>query len=258
MRKILCILLSTLFLLSLAACGSKANSAPDGNTNPPTEATENTDIPETTTPPTEVPATKTISDPENGTVLNVDLTVRGEIKANAPDIHSNQFILEEYSVEMPIPIATLKELGWAFPEAKYNALKDQLLKPERTTTFVSADLKDEDGNIIVLQRVYNSSPEEKPFDDCALSEFLLYDYNFNDTFGGITLPGGICMNSTAADVIAVFGEPENNPYFARVSVSESNISYYDHCDTDISYSFSFHNTDQKNGQIYCVHITWDY
>lgn len=259
MKKIFCILSSALLLLSLVACSNEADSSHSNIENPTTAATENLDISAATTPSTEPPASTTVSDPTSGTVLNVDLTVRGEIKEDAPNIHANQLILEGNSVEMPIPISALNDMGWTLPEAKYNVLKDRLLKPQRTTTFVSADLKDEDGNSITLQRVYNSFSEEKHFGDCALSEFLLWDHNINDTFDGIILPGGICMNSTAADVIAVFGKPENNPYFARVSVSESGISYYDHIDTNVSYVFSFHDADagQRNGQIYCLHIIWD-
>lgn len=266
MKKMFSFLMCLALVTSLAACGE--NEQPDSDKNSSVQTTGQKKIEEATntaneTEETEPTEEKIISDPATGTVLKVDLSVKGEIKENAPDMHANQFLLNGVTVEMPIAMSSFYDLGWSIPESHYVQIKDELLEPERTTALISYFLTDPEGNKIDLIRVVNEADTEATIDACAVSEFqMTTSYYQEEWFDDLILPGGICLRSTAADIIAVFGEPENNPYFNKVSVSEAGISYKDHKDNGLSYYFSFYDNEDWNGElegkIYALRIEKDY
>lgn len=270
MKKIISVLLCLILVMSFVGCGENAEQNVDDSdkaqSSQPTEdsesSTETNQTDDEVIPETE-PVPLVISDPNNGTILEIDLSIRGEIRTDAPDIHTNQMILNGVTVEMPIQMSAMYASGWYMPESYYEQIKDSLLKPNKTTSLISYFLKNEEDQRINLLRVFNEANTEATIDSCAISEFSIgTNYFYNDRMiADLILPGGICMKSTAADVIAVFGMPENNPYFNQVAVSESGISYYDHKDTGVSYHFSFYSKDRSSeweGYISTLRIVKDY
>ncbi len=263
MKKLLSFFMCLALVTSLVSCGKneQAHLSEDNSVLTTVQKEETSDT-ATETKETEA-VEKSIFDPENGAVLKINLSVKGEIKENAPDMHANQFLLNGVAVEMPIAISSFYDLGWSIPESHYVQIKDELLEPERTTSLISYYLTDTVGNKIELIRVVNEADTEATIDACAVSEFIMHtSYYQEEWFDGLILPGGISLKSTAADIIAVFGEPENNPYFNKVSVSESGISYKDHKDNGLSYHFSFYDSEdgsgELDGKIYALRIEKDY
>lgn len=270
MKKLISILLCLILILSLTACGdTDANTA---NTNsaetetqeiPTTTATNGTTAATNGSTTTTAPNNATIdkvADPEDGTILNTDITVRGEIKTNAPAINSGEFILEGTTMQFPFEGSALVNAGWKFSEN--TTAKDELLNPNSTTSLISFHLYDTDGNQVLLYEAVNNSDSEKPVLECQISSLGINTYSLNETFGDLIFPGGICLRSTAADVLAVYGTPENNSNFERVEVSEHSIRYVENKASGLCYYFNFYGSEDANGElngyIESIRISTDY
>lgn len=267
MKRLITTLLCVALVVSLAGCvkveltgmntGTEAPQAQDTSS----AATSNEEPQEGTTNPSkpEVSVDEKIEDPDDGTVLDVDLTKRGQIKSG-PDMSANEFVLDGITLELPFAASKLFDKGWHFSENSTAA--EELLDPNTTTNLVSFYLYNSDGSSIMLEQAVNDSDTAKPVGECDISAIGIHTYELTEAFGDLILPGGICLYSTAADVVSVYGTPENNEYFESVTVSEHGIGYIDHKDTGLSYSFHFYDSEdydgQLEGQIASVSITTDY
>ena len=262
MKKVIALLLAVCMLaVTLAGCGAKDSTA--GNEIPTqtdkTQDKTDTTISEPSISPTEVAIDK-IVDPEDGTTLDVDLTVRGEIKSNAPAMNSDEFILEGTTMQLPFAGSVLTNQGWHFPE--YTSAIDTVIDPNSTTNLISFSVYDTDGNEMLLYQAVNDSDSAKPVLECQISSFAADTLSLNETFGDLILPGGICIYSTAADVIEIFGTPENNSDFESVYVYESGIYYVENKVSGLCYYFSFYDSEDYNGEangyIRKIRISTDY
>ena len=249
MKKVIALLLTVCVLVAtLPGCGVKDGAA--GN-DIPTQTNKSqdeadTNMPEPSTSPTETDIDK-IADPEDGTILDVDLTVRGEIKNNAPVMNSEEFILEGTTMQMPFSGSVLSDNGWHFSEN--NTAKDSVVAPNSTTNLVSFYIYDTDGNEMILRQAINDSDSEKPVLECQISSFKVDTFSLNESFGDLILPGGICLFSKAADVIKVFGSPKNNGNFERVEVLEHGIRYVENKKSGLCYYFGFYSSEDYNGEL---------
>ena len=264
MKKVLAIILCLALVITLAACGKNTESMPDNEQSPTKQETtattavneEQTEI-TTATSPKEIGK---ITDPEDGTVLDVDLSIRGEIKDNAPSLNSGDFILEGKTMQLPLAGSALTDEGWHFSEN--GTAKDTKLKPNTTTNLVSFHIYDADGNEMLLYQAVNDSDSEKSALECQISSFGVDTFSLNESFGDLVLPGGICLFSKAADVIEVFGTPENATNFERVEVFEHSIRYVEHNESGLCYTFSFYSSEDYNGElkshIRMIKISTDY
>lgn len=262
MKKIVGLLLTISMLAAvLAGCNMK-NSAAESDTLLQTEKIQDetdTKIPESSSPSSEVTINK-IVDPEDGTILDVDLTVRGEIKSKAPSMTTGEFILEGTTMQLPFDGVALSDKGWHFSEN--SSAKDTVIDPNSTTNLVSFYIYDTDGNEMLLYQAINDSDSAKPVLECQISSFRADTLSLDETFGDLVLPGGICLYSTAADVIEIFGTPEKNSHFESVYVYESGIYYVDNKDSGLCYDFRFYDSEDYNGElngyIRSIRISTDY
>lgn len=262
MKKVVVLFLTACMLVAtLAGCGAKDSTAGNDIPAQTDKAQDETDtnMPEPSTPSTEVIIDK-IADPEDGTILDVDLTARGEIKSNAPAMNSGEFILEGATMQLPFAGSALTDKGWHFSEN--SSAKDELLDPESVTNLVSFYIYDANGNEMLLYQAINNSDSAKPVLECQISSFAADTFSLNETFGDLILPGGICLYSTAADVIEIFGTPENNSNFENVYVYEHGIYYVENKGSGLCYYFSFYSSEDYNGElnghIRSVRISTDY
>ncbi len=247
MKKLLLLLLTICVLtVTLIGCGDK-NSTTDNDNSMPTnnEITESDTNKNNATSSDEAVANK-IADPEDGTILDVDLTVRGEIKSNAPAINSGEFILEGTTMQLPFNGSALTDKGWHFSEN--TSAKDTVVDPNATTNLVSFYIYDTDGNEMILRQAINDSNTEKNVLECQISSFEVDTLSLTENFGDLILPGGICLFSKAADVIEVFGAPENNSNFERVEVFEHSIKYVENKQSGLCYRFTFYSSEDYNGE----------
>lgn len=262
MKKVVTLLLAVCMLaVTLAGCGAKDSTAENympSQTDKTLDETA-TKMPESSSSSSEVTVNK-IVDPEDGTILDVDLNVRGEIKSNAPAMNSGEFILEGTAMQIPFAGSVLSDKGWHFSEN--NSAKDTVIDPNSTTNLVSFYVYDADGNEILLYQAINDSDAVKPVLECQISSFAVDTFSLNETFGDLILPGGICLYSKAADVIEVFGAPENNSNFERVEVFEHGIKYVENKESGLCYYFSFYSSEDYNGEangyIRSIRISTDY
>ena len=256
MKKVVALFLTACMLAAvLAGCGAKNSPAETGKTPVETDTT----IPEPSTSTNEVTINK-IVDPRDGTVLDVDLNVRGEIKSNAPALNAGELILEGTTMQFPFAGSALTDKGWHFSEN--STAKDAVLDPNSTTNLVSFYIYDSDGNSLLLRQAINVSDSAKPVLECQISSFRADTFFLYENFGDLVLPGGICLFSKAADVIEVFGTPENNRNFERVEVFEHSIRYVENKESGLCYDFGFYSSEdydgRLNGQIRSISIYTDY
>ena len=205
MKKVVAFLLAICMLaVTLIGCDAKDSTA--GNDIPTQTDKEqvetDTKMTEPSTSSNEVTINKVV-DPEDGTILDVDLTVHGEIKSNAPAMNSGECILEGTTMQLPFAGSALSDKGWYFSEN--SSAKDTVIDPNSTTNLVSFYIYDTDGNEMLLYQAINDSDSAKPVLECQISSFAADTFSLNETFGDLILPGGICLYSTAADVIEIFG-----------------------------------------------------
>lgn len=266
MKRILMPVLCFVLVLSMVACGGANQPAEEqGNVQAPVQELVEEDQQEEQSAEEpkkeEQPAVEgKVVDPEDGTELTVDLTKRGKIENSAPAMNSGEFILEGVTLSLPFAASKLMDNGWHFSEN--STAGEELMDAQATTNLVSFYLYDDDGNEILPMQVINNADTAKTFAECEVTELKVHASEVGESFGGLILPGGICMNSTAADIIEVFGMPENNPYFDTVFVSDDGIQYIDHKETGFSYIFSFYTAEDSegelNGNIYSVMIEMEY
>ncbi len=254
MKKVLAALLCVAFVISLVACGKNTQGESGVEKTPTKQETKATETTKAPTEPTSAKQEATlpkeenakIADPEDGTVLNVDIAARGEIKSNAPAMGSGEFILEGKTMQMPLSGAALANEGWHFSDN--NTAKDAKLKPNTKTNLISFYIYDADGNEMMLEEAVNNSDTEKTVLECDITKFSIDLFGLSDTFADLILPGGICLYSKAADVIEVFGMPENNSNFESVEVYEDGIRYVEHKESGLCYYFSFYSSEDYNGE----------
>ncbi len=262
MRKVVALLLAACMLaVTLAGCGAK-NNAVENELPTQTDKVQvetDTKMTEPSTPSSEDTINK-IKDPKDGTILDIDLAVRGEIKSNAPAMNSGEFILEGVTMQLPFAGSALSDKGWQFSEN--STAKDAVIDPKSTTNLISFYIYDTDGNEMMLYQAINESDSAKPVLECQISSFEVDTFSLNQAFGDLILPGGICLYSTAADVIEIFGTPENNSNFENVYVYEHGIYYVENKESGLCYYFSFYSSEDYNGEangyIRSIRISTDY
>ena len=224
-------------MLSIVGCGNK-DTADNNSQGSDVQNSQDKDAGQ---------SNEKISDPEDGTVLEIDLSKKGDIKDDAPDINSNKIIFENKDIELPFSASVLFDNGWHFSSNTDAA--EKLMKPNSTTDLISFYLYNENGDEIMLRQAINNSDSEKRVQECDISAFYVDTTQITESFGDVILPGGICLTSTAADVISVFGKPENNKYFENVYVYDDGITYENHKESGYTYSFHFYNEEDYDGEL---------
>lgn len=248
MKRIVVMLICVVLVFCMAACGApaeKANTEAMPQQNQTSTQGTQANNPQNTGTATQPTTGNTTS--EIRTTLKVDLTKRGEIKSNAPSKNSDEFVLEGTTMRLPMEGSALSAQGWTYSEN--STAKDKLMDPGKTTNLVSFYLYDTDGNEMMLNQAVNNNSTAKPVLECQITSFTMDTFSLNEDFGDLVLPGGISLFSTAADVIAIFGEAENNADFDSVEVGEHYVKYVENKTSGLCYFFSFYSAEDYNGEL---------
>lgn len=188
-----------------------------------------------------------IVDPEDGTKFEIDTTIRGTIEENAAAVTSSEIVLDGIKIQLPFAASVLIDNGWSFPSSA--TAQENLLRANATTNLISFYAYSENGDELSLLQAVNNADTEKSIQECDITSFELSTISLTEDFGDCVLPGGISLYSTAADVLSVYGTPENNAYFETVYVYENGLRYENCKETGYSYSFRFFDEEDYEGQL---------
>lgn len=234
-----CLIFIFIFIMmvaTLAACDKKGSTANTDNK-------ESTNQTEQSSKENKEAAVGKITN-EDGEEFTVDTTATGEIKNDAEPISSNKISLGDKTYAFPMKMSELMADGWSLSEGyEY----ENEFEPNTTTNLISYNLKSSDGTEIMLDQVRNDSTTVKGIEDCVLTGFHIDEYYFSENFDFV-LPGGITKDSTAADVLSVFGDPNKTSDFKGYSYNlDDQLTYDQHSVSNICYSFTFYEDGTLSG-----------
>ena len=177
---------------------------------------------------------------ENGRRLKVDYETPGTIAEEAPGIGSKSFTLMGTTLEVPFLTSKLIENGWTFYS---ESVGQKMVSPETEANIMGFDMYLNDAAYLTLGRLQNTASGEKPATECYVTKLTI-----NMAEGvEFVLPGGITQASTAADVLAVYGDVLENDSFDHVQVGNTMLYYAEHKDTGLSFYFGFNEDGTLSG-----------
>lgn len=221
-------------ILMLAGCGNV------------TEETESSST-ETTEDTTE--ATIEGLEGENGKKLTVDFKTHGTVAEGAGDITGTTLEIGGLTLEIPVSIAALVENGWTFYSEETGA---KPVSPETEAEVMGFSLYRDEQAWIELSRVQNPLTEAAPISQCYATKITINTIDLTQEGVAFTLPGGITRNSTAADVLEIYGPVTENDFFESVTVNAHMIYYSQQETSGLCYFFNFND----DGTLQCVSITY--
>ncbi len=229
-RKLIVLLALCLCMGLLAGC----EGFDLGTTQPSTEPTEATE-------PTE--ETGGIVG-ENGTRLRVDYETPGTINPEAVPLDSTTIAISAMLYEMPITMSSLVNNGWVLYD---EAMGQQTVAGKTEANVLGFNLYQENVAYLDITSVKNDADGTKPILDCKITRLV---FNISGEHAGkldFVLPGGITGQSTAADVLAVYGDVLENDHFDHVQVGKTMLYYAENVQTGLSFYFGFNEDGTLNG-----------
>lgn len=156
--------------------------------------------------------------------LSVDVESTGVVSETPMD--QKKIIIAGKEYDFPFLASDLIDDGWYFDEY----VRENLAPVEADTIKNLSDINlyhDEYGFRIMLLLADNSGGEEKEIRDCLIAKIgINSSMSDNPENIDIVLPGGITWQSTAADVVSVYGAAENNPNFLQVKFDGCSADYF--------------------------------
>lgn len=228
MKRLICATLTLLLLLT--ACGGA-----------PAETTGT----EATTAPTVAPEDMPIIN-WSGTQFTPPLTRHGQVAEDAAPVDSSTFSLCGKTYTMPIRISDLIADGW-----KSSASDTIKFKAKTRTQLIGYTLTAPDGSQLDAKAIYNDSDQDLPMDQTLLVSFWINDQKVKDG-SKLVIPGGICPDSTAADVVTLYGRPDATSLFREHNNGENTLYYGYPGDLPLEYQFSF----DKYGRLYNIDVEY--
>ncbi len=181
---------------------------------------------------------------ENDRRLEVDYETPGVVASDAAPVNSKTLVLNGVTVEMPVLVSTLVNNGWRFYSEE---MGQQLVGPKTETNVMGFSLYLNDAACLDITSVSNDADTEKPILDCHISRLVfLFDTETGAGFDFV-LPGGITAGSTAADVLAIYGDVLDNESFDYVQVGKTMLYYEGHLETGLSFYFGFNEDGTLSG-----------
>ena len=199
----------------------------------------------------EDPVTEVIN--EDGVLCDIDIFTGGEIAENAVPVSGKTIVLAGQSYEFPIKVSDLTSNGWKL-ENPLGYIGNSftgyvylgLMSWNGANTLVH-----ESGAKIHLHTVYSETTVFN-LTECTISRFqICTDSGTRKLEADFVLPGGITQNSTAADVIQVYGNPNSSKKFMLSKSSEDSFNYSRQEDSQFSYIIQFH----KDGTIKQIDVS---
>ena len=245
MKRALILCLSLFILLSLTACGE---TPPQSDPTPSTTTT-------TTTTTTTANGDNTTSADEGDTVpsgLTVNTQATGTVTPNAADAGGKTITLGGKTYDFPCRVGDLMADGWYLSD---KVTTDNFLA-KTSTTLMGYYLYHNEASGVVSEFqmgvVYNEFDTNRDLRECLLTCAAFFVDTGEQGTEDFLLPGGINKSSTAADVLAVFGEPDDNSQFEVAFAMEDQLSYHNHKDSGLTYYFAFN----EDGTIFSVTVDY--
>ncbi|MBR5498395.1 MAG: hypothetical protein IKV76_10495 [Clostridia bacterium] len=186
---------------------------------------------------------------DDGETFNVDTNTKGTINTDAEGIDSNKFILNDVTYELPFASAELFNNGYYISE---NLSFEDEFDANAATNLISFNLSHNNKtSYITLTQVYNDSDSFKTLKECTVSAFDI-DFYYVHEDDNFVIPGGITKESTAANILEIFGDPNTTTEFENGYNLDDQLTYNNHKTSNISYSFTFN----ENGTLYSIHIDY--
>lgn len=246
MRRALTFCLSLLVLLTLVACGEPTPQ------DDPTEGTTTTTTTATTTTTNEDATTSTDEGDTIPTGLTVNTQATGAVKPDAATVGAKTITVGGKTYDFPCRVGDLMADGWYLSD---KVTTDNFLA-KTSTTLMGYFLYHNEASGVVSEFqmgvVYNDASTNQDLRECWLTCAAFFVNTGDQGTEDFLLPGGINKSSTAADVLAVFGEPDNNPQFEIAFAMEDQLSYHNHKDNGLTYYFAFN----EDGTIYTITIDY--
>ena len=209
MKKIFALFLVIASLASFAACARYNNETGKSSS----EDNKNTTV-------TQVPFEY---------ALAVDTTTKGVVKENVP-INEKKVTIGNKEYEFPVTLSELIDDGWYFDENMQDRMQlvGGTVAADTVENLSDMNLYHNDYGVrLMLLTISNDTDKEQLLRDCKLEKFGINISMMDDPSKmEFVLPGGITFQSTAADVVNVYGAAENNQNFIMVKHDGSTADYY--------------------------------
>ena len=161
--------------------------------------------------------------------LTVDIETTGVTVKDVP-MDTKKITIGEKEYECPALISDFIDDSWYFDEnaiEKMNLEYNGEIEANTTTELLDMNLyHDEYGFRMMMLEAKNDSEEVQLLRDCYLTKIGINRSMMEDPEKvNIILPGGITWQSTAADVLSVYGTEEEHPNFRQVDLNGSTADY---------------------------------
>jgi len=238
MKKIVAIIMILIIVMSVfAGCGKKAATT-DTETNINNQENITSQLTNEDQTATETDSEQIIN--KKGVAFEVNTDISGEIKSSVNPLNSNKIILNGVEFGLPCPTADLFNKGFSLRDnlSFQNSFKANM----KTNLSGFFDLiYDEKYTCASIKAIYNGADSEKTLEECELYQISIDCGNMDEnSFCDFVLPGGITKNSTAADVLNVYGNPYDNAYFESGSTGRNVLAYWNN-NSSVSYEFKFND-----------------
>ncbi len=185
--------------------------------------------------------------------LEINTEARGIVKAGV-SLSSTEIIIAEQAYTFPIRISELLDNGWYYrdSQAESSVFEAKLEYDVSGYMLWHNGLPGTDNSGLSgvdLERIYNDTDKTQYTQDCLATQIDLYGPLAS--YCDFVIPGGITRNSTAADVLAVFGNPQNNASFLSGDSGSTSLHYTEHKESGLSFGFLFN----EDGSIQIINIS---
>lgn len=245
MKKLLAIILTITAIATLFSSCSNNDTTNDSNNNE--QVNQNNEDVQSENNQADDTTKNTSASNTNNKIINddgeefiVDTSVKGSIKTGAESIDSNKVIINGVTYEIPCMTSELFNNGFYLSD---NMTFENEFDANASTNLISFDLYNDEGNFIDLSQIYNNSDSTKTLEECLLTELRIDvdEITYADAAFDFVLPGGITKDSTAADILEIYGNPNSSDVFKNGYNLEHQLTYNNHNSSHMSYSFCFND-----------------
>lgn len=123
------------------------------------------------------------------------------------------FSLDGVSHKIPFPYSEISK-DWTFNLADYGYDKGYVMNPGDKVTGTITVKNDKYSDVRTTIGFKNTASEVKDILDTDIWAFSM-DISSTDTYPALELPGGITWGSTADEILAKYGQPDEDPYVSK-------------------------------------------
>ena len=224
MKKQLLLIVLIILILS-ASCGKNHQGIETPTENNATETT------------TEASNDELIKNHTTGEIFNVNTEIKGAKSTSLTDKNSVEVMIGESNYYFPFVVSRFEQEEWEYLNHQ-GAVIDNIYEETNVDKSVDIVFRKNETSFVVKQFGMLEEPSGYAGESIITDIILLAGKDQN--VSSWVLPGGITAKSTAADVLSVFGDPNNTKTFSAESGNtENSLIYISEEKTGLSYSFNF-------------------